>query len=789
MHQKMLVLMKNIAISTQGHLEPVTGPVAVDIPDGWRPLMEVQSGIIVTDGSRLAYSTSRGIVKSVAISEDPKAVYRIGHDKIAVVFQTKNRIFSTDLLREYEAVPGYLPYITAVADVPVMVRFPALTLSRIYSRGETVRNADAELISQKLRSVYEYTDAVTARSGLFWQPVLVRLRAFDNEGRTVFYTDPQLFTHPTLPEFGGYITLQSSGESMGTAGTDISVPTYRLTLTAPEAAGLNPLVAGYDVMVTNALHNSDVLSDASVDTSRRTTDNWIISATMRGGVLLSAPVGARPDALRRIFAHLETIEKPSTTALTQTLKPGVVVSVTPPVSTGVADAQRRLVKALSTVPARLSPDLVGVLPPHSFTGACMGMGSAAAVWGDIVANRFAGWDIRQFMTPPTAGGTLKKQWQASVRVEFNDCSSSVRQFSGQDIGPLMLMPVVSYPSPDAVSITVKLRFDGSVYSYTMPLVPDSSGRRAVFVHSSLRPFAMQIRSAIVIDDPETADFKAMPTALVLASSNMPLLPRAVTTMSDLKINAVTQAVAGQSAWDFGRTRFYVFGSGGIHLLNADLQRGAMSLSYLDSHVVDSPNLTAFTSEGVMAVSHAELISIAGHKVRHVCPAKDVDSLVWVPDAHELWCMRRDAHATVVRNSPRLYTYTLSRSLKLAAGSGLVQDTATGQYFRPGHNASDTVADIECQFDVAAPKNARGMAMLCIDARGTFEPVTVSLHRVDGGEPVGSPDFAMTVSGAVTAPLYAAVPVYEPRQPLRVTVSGQVSIDSKIYNPQLLPCSQ
>ena len=76
--------------------------------------------------------------------------------------------------------------------------------------------------------------------------------------------------------------------------------------------------------------------------------------------------------------------------------------------------------------------------------------------------------------------------------------------------------------------------------------------------------------------------------LVLASVTSPLLPCAVYNPGMGGINALVAAGGSQSAWDFGRSRFYAFCSGGILAVNSTEGLGRMAATPVDYRVCPGP---------------------------------------------------------------------------------------------------------------------------------------------------------------------------------------------------------
>ncbi len=769
------------AATDGGALTPVMPPSVVCEAIGWKPLLDVDSDFIVTKGTQIGVADNRGsLLYTRTLSSKPLAAMHSGPYKVIIMTADNVHTFSKSLQIDMcsDLKPSSLPRLIAEPATPISIKFPAITLSRSYSPGDIVGRADSSALGQAMISAYEQIDAAAIRTGVFWQPVIARIRAYDDKRRTIFYTEPQLFAHPTLPHLEGYATLQA--DSVVTEQR-IEAPTFSLKLVPPpfDSSYINDFqifIAGYEVLVTPMLHTFDTTKAPKVLTSQRASDPWQLSVTLAPGLLMQAAPDSRPDLLRRIISRLFYIEAIGASVSGHQAAPGRQPHAVFPKSTqGIPAASAEILRALNVSCKASSTDCAKLSPPHRFSAAQCTSGSTAIVWADIRAMRFNGWPLEAFANTLT-GAT--GPWKASVRIDFADGSFAVSSSQGTRDAPYILNPIISYPDSDAELVTLTVQYRDNTYSAAFQLTADPSGLHSVFVHPSLRPFQLSTPSAAPVALYDVSPpIIHMPSALVLADASAPLLPRAVTEVANSDITAVSTAVFGQSAWDFGRSRFYVFSSRGIHLLNADVSRGSMSLSYLDSHVVADASHVAMTSEGMAALAGDEIIMVAGHKVTHLDRCPGVQGLAWAADSHELWCLRPD-HTLVLRLKGMPCRYTMPQVFEPTVVPGVVYDSTNGECCLAGHDGRPDTVPIVWNTSIEPP-SSQG-ARLTIDIAGTFTPLTVSVYRNSTMQQASEPDLRLTLNGTVSWPLKIPLPRHLACRPLTVRLTATATPTSRLF---------
>ena len=404
-------------------------------------------------------------------------------------------------------------------------------------------------------------ESAVSAEGLQWQPVIAYITATTPTGNPIITTEPKLITAPDGIEFSGNIPLHSN-DGDTTLATTLETPAWQLIVIGDNDLRAACPDAAITLNVATILPRFDLSRTPAVIPRRRADDSAFCTVTLAPSRFSAA---ARPGPGRQaaIASAIATFD-----------------------SSGVPKSTPR------------SYTSVMLSPPHSFIARHAAVAPGIVLWSDPTVSR---------ALPPCAStfaaATGSVAWHAAVKVTFADGSSLVTATEGLDNAPLSFGPILSYPAPDAVSIHIIVKATGHpVRSGTFPLSPDPSRRRAIYIHSTLTPFTLPDTPAaytIPAQQPAAVHF---PGTIAAAPASAPLAPASLATLP--AINALAAPTASQTAWDYGRSRFYAFTASGIHLLNVDLTKPRISTSAIDRRVVAAPCAVACCDDNIAAMNQA-----------------------------------------------------------------------------------------------------------------------------------------------------------------------------------------
>ncbi len=762
---------------------PVGLPAGLNVPEDYRPIarLDDNGSYLLAYGNTIEVMEPSGECRfSRTLDSEPLCVVP-GSSSGSIIVMTHKRAygFTRMTLVPLGSSPLALPTLSVAAETPVSATMPSVRLSAAYGHGDSISVADTARLVAASRQLYEDLESNVRETGRFWQPVVVRIRALSSSGRVLFESEPRLITHPVEAEWQGRLSLTAASDGLSTNELDVQVPTYSVHLHTSELGVLSndKPVASYEVLATPCLHHSDISLQPEVATPRRAGTQTLCTVTFRPGVLDSPAPSARPSRLREIIGHLSELESSLAEYPCERLAASQSEQLPPPAAVTAESAVKMLKKVLAKPVVPDSGFDALLQPPHSFTAAVVAGGADTLLWGGVEVYRFDGWGVEAFADTVTDAA-----WQAAVEVTFADGSSVVRGSSGSSNAPATLGPLLSYPSADAVSITISLSVSGqTLRKATFPLIRDPSARHSVHVNPTMRAFELPAAGGnfeIPAADSRVLDYH---DHLVLCSADAPLLPVASAKVASGSVNALAEAAFGQSSWDFGRVRYYVFTSRGIYLLSASSSRRAMSMSLIDSRIVRSRYTLAPTEQGLAAVASGDIVLLSGSKARRIDKGDlgTVTALEWVHDRHELWCICPDTTEVLCFDSD-MSRYTIPLAFEEAHDAGVLTGRDTGRCYLAGHDAGATEVSIRWTgYLEPYGRHCFGLKTLALYMAGKFEGLRISLSRCSLLAEAPMPELDLTLSGTVRFPLCRRVFIH-PRLRLKLTVEGKVSTDSRFY---------
>lgn len=526
----------------------------------------------------------------------------------------------------------------------ISVTTPAITLKGTYtSASRSLATIDRDAIDTAVRKAYiELADLAMAH-GRFIQPLVVRFTLSGRDGKTLYVSGPVIVG----PKDGSQVTrltLRLTGEGFRTVEP--------ITLTATEfhpvatIAGDREGDMGKDSLMIG-LHVSPQLHPLSTslpgDITRESATSGVLTFiyTLPGVIPEKGPVRAR-DAAIAILDNLDGILQPyrdtpvhaSAAAELSALQSVLAAKPSPPSAAGDALA-------------------VQLSCPHSFSAGSAARNGDLIAWGNIRPIPFDGYSAAELSTTPIAGTVPVPT--ASL-VDMTDGSAVVRAIvmTGRDLSAIS--PLVTYPSPDAVSTTLLV----GRKVVTLPLAPTPGRRLAYFLSPTLGEIHFtDEREGFVLPaaSPSTATF---PSAIVISSASSPREPLAVTLGDASEVMTILPAVRHSNSFTVPSARFYVLGTGGVSSMTLNERRSAINLNILDRRPLRSPSAVAAIPGGIAAVLGSQLVLVRGSRPATLLDSCDATDLGWCGATGELWCI--DPSGITVTDLTASSIYTRDRLL-------------------------------------------------------------------------------------------------------------------------------
>lgn len=764
-------------------LVPAAPPARISVPEGWRPLHVLPDGRILLANARSVGFATRGFIShSAQLDSEPRSCMTVG-DTIIVL--TDSRMYRLDdSLGILPDAAACAPCVRAVAAGNIRLDTPAVRLGAAYTAGDRFSAADNRAAITAVSDTVHDIDMAARMSGRLWQPVICRVRGLDARGAELFITEPVLLTHPDGSETDIAVSFTST-DGRNLAPATVEVPVWQPQLVWPD--GCTPADSGLravELLCTPVLYRRD-LSKGRVEPRRRADQQWICTVTF--GALGTGSGSFGGDGLLRhildIIGHIDTLAAPAWSGAAPALENPAPQTIPAARSGSIDDDTATLRRILRHHSPAVSYADATARAARTFTAAAMAASGDTVLYADPVIEHPAPPQPQHFFAATAPGA-----WHAYAEVKYADGSTSVTQTLGLSGAPLTLGPLLSVPAPDAVSITIGVRNAGGLGSTgTYPLVPDPSGQRAVYIAPGARPFTLGDTSpvfAIPQAKPRPVSLKGH---IALAHATTPHRPLCALHAGAGRILAVQPAEAAQSAWDYRRGRFHLFADTGLHSIKTDTSRLSMSISPVDSRVLDSPRALAVTDEGLAASMSGDIVLLRGNTLSTIARLPGILGLAYSHSWHELWCIApHTTHVLCTRHKYGRYTLTTVLDPEGTAGNpgadAIVVDSG-GVPRLTGHGEPALNLSVEWQAYIPLGNRRTNISVLHADIAGTFNPMGIALHRCAGRRVCPVPEIQLTVGGPLQSPLGRRF-VHIPTRDIHIHITAAASVSSHFRSVEI-----
>ena len=438
--------------------------------------------------------------------------------------------------------------LSAQKETSLTVTVPARQLSANYSSGP-LKNSDEIALRADLTTAYRRLCANAAATGVAIQPALARYRLLDADGRAIFAGQPMLLAPEGGAQCADYVPLYlPDGNTV--SEYSLTAAAWRLKVSLPADAAAAKRVARLEVMMTPVFHPFDTSLPAPVQYARRASANDVfarIALPGRQRGLGSSFAGNSRRILARALARLESMENPVATVNSPFDRAQEFTFDVPCSETPEQDADR-ILAGLDKKVVATPRDMAYISMPNSFSARISAAGASTCMWGGIAALPFEGYLPESF----AAGTRTETAWEASAFVRFAD-GRGVARHSGASTGAFTaLTPIICYPSPGAVEITINLLAGNTSRSITLPLTTDESGRFSYYIAPGLQSIDLPVAKATA---PQFRGSRLdLPGMIAIAEAKAPTDIK-ITARIPGELTAALAATGSDQSWEFGRSRF------------------------------------------------------------------------------------------------------------------------------------------------------------------------------------------------------------------------------------------
>lgn len=764
--------------------------------------------LFMTASNLLCVKTSDApLVQLALLPSDPLTAVAVG-DKVCIMTQSGPIWTKCKKDKKSWIYMGYMPEFPVIRLCAKETRqFSASTVSRYLTGNYThwlghLNDVDTGILSDDLKELYTTLSSKAMQSGYYLQPVVAKYQLFDDMGVMLYESAPVLLSPPS-----GFQAIDAITASVGVEGGcycnfegfSATAVGFRIGIDAPEllTSPWRDVVSKVKILISPQLHPIDYSAQASHRFENATATSGVLRTYFPGMASeMVTDTPRREKLVKSMIAHFSSHEK-TLAVINRPFSGGIAESITfdmldyGDVEKDSRELSKMVVNSqlLSTAVDYRQMMMRAITSPHSFSATTAINSGDVITWGGITSIRYDGYPITMFTAETTNGA-----WRANIKVTFAGGEETVVwKGEGNDNAPLSLLPVLSYPHPDASQMTVTVCYsDGVVRSRTFNLMP--MGDRAIFIDTSFTPILLtDEQEAYVVPAVKIKrDYHSGTMLTSLTSSPMHIT--SVLQATQGQIVAITSAVRSSSAWDFARTHLYAFSTAGIYAVAINSSRNVTAAHMLDHRGVLSATAVVATDDSVVAIAGGDLVSVSGSRANTLISASGFEAVGWNMPYRELWC---EGNGGVVKVLSSEGAYR--RDIKV---DNMFTSLGGHLYLLSGGNLLDASVEESCEETeiywgtrILSDEEVAPLAMsrlrlmrpqlISWQLFSSSSDLRLSLRGDMGvGRESSYPIVKMQVRGSLNAPIPARV-IAPARHALVVEISGKVSADTHFCSVQLL----
>ncbi len=682
----------------------------------------------------------------------PDGAYRLDYD------ENNDRWIDLGIMPQFPAIK-----IIATNTTSFSATTPSFSLSTTYHHWQgTLNKTDQKTLTSALLYAYDELQHNASSAGFFLQPILARYHLLDDNGNALFSSSPTMISTPGGFQCVNLITFSTSDFA--------TIDSHTLTAT------------GFQIGVeTNILDNSP----------------W--SGIVAKVVVETTPILDPIDAKSMAQCRLEKVD--NTSGKIAVYMPGTSITMVSSSATREAMVKNAIISfedIACEIAQYPNPFVAGItsgkLSPLSNTGKTIISDSypfTASVathcgdtilWGNITPlHHFA----------PSIGNITATQnsdsgfWRAYISVRFSN-SNDVVVWSGEGENncPSLLSPLIAYPDKNASEVTIAISCGDKIYRQSFPLTPIAGSDYAVYIHSSLAPFALDdVAHSFIIPTQYIASTTQW-GAIAVSRLENPLMLTSKQQISEGSIVAITPAVRSSSLWDFARTHAYAFTSSGIYATSVNAARTFISAHIIDNRMVKNTQSVAFANNAVYAVAANDLISISGSKSATVKPNAHINGIIWNNNSHSLLGTASGVIAyffDFTDNNISTCDMPIGSSPYDVSGTPLIYNNEAIYCILPSSPSSINIA---WNHTILIRDSMQRLSQALFFISATHFNGTISIRAHSGAGVENSyPITTLKINGAINHPI--PVRIYAPPRPyISISIEGNASTDFAFNSIQL-----
>lgn len=774
----------NINLRRDGDaLVPCANPLLLADFKGWTPVATVGGSILAFKDREVALgspdnSTNVGAaVRCVVAKDDSTFIVMTGSGAVELSVKG-NVLYTTRPDASFPAVG-----MRAVAANRLSATVPRRHLSSGISSG-ALKKSDEKALTDDFCNAYRRLCSQSSAAGSAIQPAIARYRLAGHDGSTLFVSQPVLLMPDGGAQFCDYHAVYSSDGQTVNEYT-VEAATWKLALSLRADNSARQRAAKLDVLLTPLFHPFDTNLPSPVLYGRyaSATDVFArIALPGRQRGLGKAFSQNSQKTVRDAVAHLDRLET-CIASVNDPFAENREISLDIPSQPDPETDAMKIARTLAKPAEKLRREFALTTMPNTFTASQGAAGASATMWANITAIPFGGYMPSSFAARTVAG----QAWTATVAVRFRNGKGVVRSESGMSEAFTALSPLLCYPSPDAVGMTVQIVSGGTVRRGSFALSPDDSGQFSIYVSPGLDATELPVvASEQTLTFPDASE--ALSPMLAFAPSANPL---AIAALSDAPgyVTALAARTATEESWEFGRSRFIaataseIFSAGTSH----DFRRISLrTLSH--SGITGTGCICPDGKCGFFAIADGNLLRLGSRGATVIDPDRRYSSAAWNTRRNELWARTVEGDTLVFEGGSTDFVsmrkdLDISRFAQCGDAACAVSDS--GIYLTREETTGGRQQIEHCRIIVPARYDLCHIKKIRIDMQASAFDGEITVEGIAAGTARPWLIKRCAISGSVAGPVVLPL-ISRPLRAIRLTISGSASSDFRLKNRLTLP---
>lgn len=631
------------------------------------------------------------------------------------------------------------------------------------SKGVWLGREDAQNMSKQLYNAYSDIMGRARKSEQLVQPVFARYKLYGEKEELLYVSAPVLLSAPGKGfQFTNAVKAPLTDNNTKRGATELVALSYRPAIEICQHNKTSE-VAYLTVELTSqaSLADSSLTSACALRTDS-TTGGRYVEAGVPGvyeTMDYSATVASSLENCEKEFVPVYRLEQPFASGNAKTV-------ILPKVS-GKKKANDNAV-----VNSELSL-------PHRFVSREMAVSGENVIHGNIVRKRFSGYDAWS-----VAYETGNEPWAAAIAVKFRDGGETVVKYSeGNEGNPLKMSPVLSYPSEDAVSMTIYLSSGANIYRRSFDLTPSSTSQCAYYIEKDLRPieFTGYDVEMFLVPAEKRVD-KEYPGMLIASKIWSADLASEVDVVSTDEITHISNASVSQSGWEQSRSRYYVFSRDRVFAASINKAGRLQNFNQIStSGISGGEQAVTVPGKGVYYLSDGRLYRLQGVRSTEVT-AVSAEKLCYDRRHGELW-MAGEELWVLEMSSGEYYKRDIGEPVESATGSYVGCKSGT---YNLNEEESGSLTHVEWREQIEEKDAERALldvrkvsksglrVMKVYVSCGAAEPLVLSIYGDHGsGYKSSRKLYEFRYTGSLKSPIIEYVPTF-PHYAYHLKIEGEVS---------------